>query len=288
MAQAIEQPNLLEAVDHRIIPEHAANRFRELPNEIGDDGRDRDERAGMLAGERVRRAATGEDGVVSRPEMACWCRLRSRLELSGSTRKNSRSSPRARPSALPTGELGHLEPYGLRLQSLYLKHAYRYDPLTGLSSARIEPQLHQVFVAHRVTQKLQPRMILADEVGLGKTIEAGLIIKELRARELLGRVLIIVPASLQLQWQSELKSKFNEDFEILDGAALQYLGRGKAEPVDGPAERDLLAPLRGQPQARRADHRGRVGSGDLRRSTPGTPVTAGRNQDQDDAGVPAR
>jgi SNF2-related domain len=118
----------------------------------------------------------------------------------------------------------------LRLQSLYLRHSYRYDPLTGLSSAGIEPQLHQVFVAHRVTQKLEPRMILADEVGLGKTIEAGLIIKELRARGLLDRVLIVVPASLQLQWQSELKSKFNEEFEILDGAALQYLGRGKANP----------------------------------------------------------
>ena len=131
---------------------------------------------------------------------------------------------------LAAGDVGHLEPFGLRLQSLYLKHAYRYDPLTGLSSARIEPQLHQVFVAHRVTQKLQPRMILADEVGLGKTIEAGLVIKELRARQLVNRVLIIVPASLQLQWQSELRSKFNEDFEVLDGAALQYLGRGGANP----------------------------------------------------------
>jgi superfamily II DNA or RNA helicase len=118
----------------------------------------------------------------------------------------------------------------LRLQSLYLKHAYQYDPLTGLSSARIEPQLHQVYVAHRVARKLQPRMILADEVGLGKTIEAGLIIKELRARRLVERVLIVVPASLQLQWQSELKSKFNEEFEVLDGAALQYLGRGKVNP----------------------------------------------------------
>ena len=56
--------NLLEAVDRRITPEHVAMRFRELPNDIEDDGRDCDERAGMLAGERVRRAATGEDGVV--------------------------------------------------------------------------------------------------------------------------------------------------------------------------------------------------------------------------------
>src|SRR6266566_242318 len=186
--------------------------------------------AGLQAGERVRRAATSEDGVVlsagdgvlaqvAFPSGTVWIHPEELEKL-----------PEGPAERLAAGELGHLEPYGLLLQSLYLRHAYRYDPLTGLSSARIEPQLHQVFVAHRVTQKLQPRMILADEVGLGKTIEAGLVIKELRARELLGRVLIIVPASLQLQWQSELKSKFNEEFEILDGAALQYLGRGKANP----------------------------------------------------------
>jgi len=131
---------------------------------------------------------------------------------------------------LATGQVGHAEPYALRLQALFLKHAYRYDPLTCLSSARIEPQLHQVYVAHRVTQKLQPRMIFADEVGLGKTVEAGLVIKELRARELASRILIVVPASLQLQWQSELRSKFNEEFEVIDSAALQYLGKGGANP----------------------------------------------------------
>ncbi len=187
-------------------------------------------RAGLLAGERVRRVATGEDGVVlsvgegvlaqvAFPSGTVWIHPEELEKL-----------PEGPAERLAAGELGYLEPYGLRLQSLYLRHAYRYDPLTGLSSARIEPQLHQVFIAHRVTQKLQPRMILADEVGLGKTIEAGLIIKELRARELLSRVLIIVPASLQLQWQSELRSKFNEDFEVLDGAALQYLGRGGVNP----------------------------------------------------------
>ena len=92
--------------------------------------------------------------------------------------------------------------YGLRLQALFLQDAYRYDPLSGLSNARIEPKLHQVFVAHRVTNKLRPRMILADEVGLGKTIEAGLILKELRARQSIERVLIVCPASLQYHGSS--------------------------------------------------------------------------------------
>ncbi len=131
---------------------------------------------------------------------------------------------------LAAGLLGDGFAYGLRLQALYLRHAYRYDPLSGLSNARIEPKLHQVFVAHRVTNKLRPRMILADEVGLGKTIEAGLILKELRARQSVERVLIVCPASLQYQWQFELKSKFNEDFEIVDGAAATFLGRGGQNP----------------------------------------------------------
>jgi SNF2 family DNA or RNA helicase len=89
----------------------------------------------------------------------------------------------------------------------------------GLSNARVDPQLHQVSVALRALEKPKPRLILADEVGLGKTIEAGLILKELRARmgSDLGRVLIMVPASLVNQWRFELRSKFNETFTLFDG-----------------------------------------------------------------------
>jgi SNF2 family DNA or RNA helicase len=131
---------------------------------------------------------------------------------------------------LASGQLGDPEVYGLRLQQMFLDHAYRYDPLSGLSNARVEPAPHQVFVAHRVMQKVAPRMILADEVGLGKTIEAGLILKELRARRAVERVLIVTPASLMLQWQHELRSKFNESFNVIDGEAAKYLGRGGENP----------------------------------------------------------
>lgn len=128
------------------------------------------------------------------------------------------------------GRLGDPVAHGLRFRSLFMRHAYRYDLRSGLSNARIEPKLHQVFIASRVTKKLQPRMILADEVGLGKTIEAGLILKELRARGLVERVLIVTPASLQFQWRTELKSKFNEDFEVINSAGAKYLGAGGANP----------------------------------------------------------
>ena len=131
---------------------------------------------------------------------------------------------------LEEGKLSDSRAYGLRLQAAYLQHAYQYDPMSGLSNARVEPKLHQVFAAHRVTGKLLPRMILADEVGLGKTIEAGLILKELRAREVIDHVLVVCPASLQRQWQYEMETKFNEEFEIYNKTAVDFLGRDGSNP----------------------------------------------------------
>lgn len=110
----------------------------------------------------------------------------------------------------------------LRRERFRLLDAFRNDMALGLSNSRVEPQLHQVSVALRALEKTKPRLILADEVGLGKTIEAGLILKELRARmgADLERVLIIVPASLVTQWRFELRSKFNETFVFHDAAEL--------------------------------------------------------------------
>lgn len=99
-------------------------------------------------------------------------------------------------ASLVAGTVGEVEPFLLRLRAWLLRHAYRYDLRSGLSNARIEPAAHQVFVAHRVAHKFRPRMILADEVGLGKTIEAGLIVKELLARGVVERILIVCPASI--------------------------------------------------------------------------------------------
>jgi SNF2 family DNA or RNA helicase len=122
----------------------------------------------------------------------------------------------------------------LQRERFRLLDAYRNDMALGLSNSRVDPQLHQVSVALRALEKSQPRLILADEVGLGKTIEAGLILKELRARMAsdLARVLIIVPASLVSQWQFELRSKFNERFVFIDGPAVTRL-RGE-HPDENP------------------------------------------------------
>jgi superfamily II DNA or RNA helicase len=117
----------------------------------------------------------------------------------------------------------------LRREAHRLIDAYRNDPLAVLSNSRVEPKPHQVSVLMRVMEKPRSRMILADEVGLGKTIEAGLILKELRARGAADRVLVLTPASLQTQWEYELRTKFNEQFRILDGSYLRNLVTNRPE-----------------------------------------------------------
>lgn len=183
----------------------------------------------LSVGIAVRRRGSGDVGVIIGAASEHW-----KVAFGGSVVMLDGSelelAPRNPAELLADGRLGEPESHVLRIQAHYLQHAYRHDPLASLTNARIEPQMHQVFVAHRVTNKLRPRMILADEVGLGKTIEAGLILKELRAREQVARVLIVSPASLTRQWQTELASKFNEPFEIIDGAAAKYLGRAGVNP----------------------------------------------------------
>ena len=65
------------------------------------------------------------------------------------------------------------------------------------------------------------RFLLADDPGAGKTITAGLFIKELNIRGLLKRILIVTPANLSFQWQREMKAKFRENFEVIRGDALR-------------------------------------------------------------------
>jgi len=87
-----------------------------------------------------------------------------------------------------------------------------FDRLITLDANTIKELPHQIEVARRVLRHMGGRAILADEVGLGKTIEAGIILKELLVRGLARRVLILTPASLVTQWAGELESKFFERF----------------------------------------------------------------------------
>ncbi len=86
--------------------------------------------------------------------------------------------------------------------------------LSKLSSGII-PLPHQLHVLNRALSNNNVRYILADEVGLGKTIEAGLIIKELKTRGLIKRILIVCPTGLVTQWSMEMEDKFNEKFHVI-------------------------------------------------------------------------
>lgn len=86
--------------------------------------------------------------------------------------------------------------------------------LSSLASGII-PLPHQLHVLNRAMETNNIRYILADEVGLGKTIEAGMIIRELKSRGLVSRILVVCPTGLVTQWASEMQEKFHEKFQII-------------------------------------------------------------------------
>ncbi len=106
---------------------------------------------------------------------------------------------------------------------IHLKH--KFDPISVVAIGKIDPLPHQIEAFVKMMAMLRPssgisgriRMLLADDVGLGKTIMVGLVMKELLLRNHINRVLIICPSGLQIQWREELKEKFNEEFTIIKG-----------------------------------------------------------------------
>ncbi len=103
-----------------------------------------------------------------------------------------------------------------------IKLAYLFDPLLAVHTALVEPLPHQILAVYREMIPRQPlRFLLADDPGAGKTIMAGLFIKELIARGDLRRCLIICPGALVEQWQDELSEKFLLPFEILTSEGLE-------------------------------------------------------------------
>ncbi|WP_350657083.1 RNA polymerase-associated protein RapA [Psychrobacter sp. S1-30-MNA-CIBAN-0213] len=106
--------------------------------------------------------------------------------------------------------------YDLRQDILRMQSALAGHPLKGLMGARVDIIEHQLYIAHEVGKRIAPRVLLADEVGLGKTIEAGLIIHQQLLTGKAERVLILVPDSLQYQWMIELRRRFNLNFALFD------------------------------------------------------------------------
>lgn len=112
--------------------------------------------------------------------------------------------------------------FKLGIEALRLGLAYEYDPYFSLSIARVDPLPHQLEAVYDyLLRSPRIRFLLADDPGAGKTIMAGLLVKELKIRGLVKRVLIVAPANLAFQWQREMKDKFRENFEIIRGDVLR-------------------------------------------------------------------
>ena len=117
---------------------------------------------------------------------------------------------------LINGQVDRLDWFRLRKDSLNHQFERQQSPLVGLSGGRVSLIPHQLYIAEEVGSRYAPRVLLADEVGLGKTIEAGLIIHQQLVTGRAQRVLIIVPESLTHQWLVEMLRRFNLQFSIFD------------------------------------------------------------------------
>jgi superfamily II DNA or RNA helicase len=112
--------------------------------------------------------------------------------------------------------------FRLGIEAARLGLAYEYDPYFSLSIARVDPLPHQLEAVYEYILPLpQIRFLLADDAGAGKTIMAGLLLKELKLRGLVSRTLIVVPANLAFQWQREMRDRFRERFDIIRGIDLR-------------------------------------------------------------------
>ncbi len=117
---------------------------------------------------------------------------------------------------LKEGRASDAKNFLLRHQALRLDDERKNDALGALLASRVMVKPHQVGVVQRVLSGHRPRFVLADEVGLGKTIEAGMIFSALRLSGLARRVLVVAPSHLTVQWLVELFHKFNHLFTLMD------------------------------------------------------------------------
>ena len=118
--------------------------------------------------------------------------------------------------ALLNGQLTEFSTYDLRKEAWNIKRRYQSSEAFGLIGPRVQPIAHQLYITKEVVSRTRPRVLLADEVGLGKTIEAGLIMSALRVRGKADRILIVVPEALVFQWVHEMFRRFNLLFTVLD------------------------------------------------------------------------
>ncbi|HPU35909.1 MAG TPA: helicase-related protein, partial [Bacillota bacterium] len=117
---------------------------------------------------------------------------------------------------LKAGGFSPASRFVLRLLVEQVRAENTRDSLQTAGNFKILPLPHQLLAVSFVLDQFKPRALIADEVGLGKTIEAALIYEELKARGMVRRVLVVAPSGLCHQWREEMKAKFGEEFVIYD------------------------------------------------------------------------
>lgn len=118
--------------------------------------------------------------------------------------------------------------------------------------SNVTPLPHQLYALERAMERTHVRHLFADEVGLGKTIEAGLVIRELKLRGLAKRVLVVAPKGLTPQWQAEMQIHFGETFRIADPADFDAVARWSQDENVWRAADQIICPLDSvKPMARR-------------------------------------
>lgn len=130
---------------------------------------------------------------------------------------------------LLNGQVDRLDWFALRKSCLQHQFEQQQSHLSGLTGGRVSLIPHQLYIADEVGSRFAPRVLLADEVGLGKTIEAGLIIHQQLVTGRAQRVLIIVPESLMHQWLVEMLRRFNLRFSIFDETRCQEIANSGDE-----------------------------------------------------------
>ena len=128
------------------------------------------------------------------------------------------------------GQIDPLSWFSLRYYTLEHQSRLAQSPLWGLAGARVQPIPHQLHIAREVADRIAPRVLLADEVGLGKTIEAGLILHRQLLSGRARRVLILTPENLQHQWLVEMRRRFNLNVTLFDHEA--FIASDAANPFE--------------------------------------------------------
>ncbi|MDY7079084.1 MAG: helicase-related protein [Chloroflexota bacterium] len=122
----------------------------------------------------------------------------------------------------PIALTDNAEDFFFLIEANRIRLAYQFDPQLAVSVSQVDPLPHQIEAVYRyVLESPRIRFLIADDPGAGKTIMAGLILKELQYRRLVRRVLIVAPGHLKYQWQREMKERFQTSFAIVDRARIE-------------------------------------------------------------------